>query len=341
MNQESQILSDQSDPTGGFSNKTLLLISLNGITIIVIALIFLCQRSPRSDEEDNNIPYDQALQEADVSLLNRAQRRARAKLLMKKNRRLVNDDVDVNVNVNFDDADPNPHAGALVALQDAAVEADDDDDNDGNFRNIRFPPIAAAPRGPQLSRKERQKAAKELERMERKANDDQIRLQKQHQEEDRQIRTMLQLEKKQQAEIEKKEQQGREFREWKYMFPEADLDTKVTVKEFVEELDVDPVISLRETAEEFNVTIDALVDRLEQLEKEGRICHGILNKSRDEFIYISPANMVNIAAFIQEKGAVTIGDLKRSLPQIIDDARDDCNGDQELIELDSRDKKNQ
>lgn len=336
MNQEPQIFSNQSDPTGGFSNKTLLLISLNGITIVVIALIFLCQRAPRSDEEEDNIPYDQALQEADVSLLNRAQRRARAKLIMKKNRRLVNDDVNL-------DNDPNPHAGALVALQDAAVEApdDDDDDNRGNFRNIRFPHIAAAPRGPQLSRKERQKAAKELERMERKANEEQIRLQKQHQEEDRQIRTMVQLEKKQQAEIEKKEQQDREFREWKFMFPAADLDTKVTVKEFVEELDVDPVISLQETAEEFNVTIDALVERLEQLEKEGRICHGILNRNRDEFIYISPANMVNIAAFIQEKGAVTIGDLKRSLPQIIDDARDDCNGDQELMELDLRDKKNQ
>ena len=335
MNQGSQILSDKSDPTGGFSNKTLLLISLNGITIIVIALIFLCQRAPRSDEEEDNIPYDQALQEADVSLLNRAQRRARAKLLMKKNRRLVNDDVDGNF-----DADQNPNARALVALQDAAVDVDDNDDG-GNFRNIRSPPIAAAPRGPQLSRKERQKAAKELERMERKANNDQIRLQKQHQEEDRQIRTMLQKEKKQQAEIEKTKEQGREFREWKYMFPQADLDTKVTVKEFVEELDLDPVISLRETAEEFNVTIDALVDRLEQLEKEGRICHGILNRSRDEFIYISPANMVNIAAFIQEKGAVTIGDLKRSLPQIIDDARDDCIGDQELLEVDFRDKKNQ
>jgi hypothetical protein len=51
--------------------------------------------------------------------------------------------------------------------------------------------------------------------------------------------------------------------------------------------------------------------------------------------------MVNIVAFIQEKGAVTIGDLKRSLPQIIDDARDDCIGDQELLEVDFRDKKNQ
>jgi len=336
MNQDPQIYSDQSDPTGGFSNQTLLLISLNGITVIVIALIFLCQRAPRSDdEEEDNIPYDQALQDADVSLLNRAQRRARAKLLMKKNRRLVNDN-DVNV-----DADPNPHAGALAALQDAAIEAPDDDDNGGNFRNIHLPPIAAVPRGPQLSRKERQKAAKELERMERKANEEQIRLQKQHQEEDRQIRTMVQLEKKQQAELEKKEEQDREFREWKYIFPEADLDTKVTVKEFVEELDVDPVISLQETAEEFNVTIDALVDRLEQLEKEGRICHGILNRSRDEFIYISPSNMANIADFIQEKGAVTIGDLKRSLPQIIDDVRDDCNGDQEVVELDLRDKKNQ
>jgi len=336
MNQDPHIYSDQSDPTGGFSNQTLLLISLNGITVIVIALIFLCQRAPRSDdEEEDNIPYDQALQDADVSLLNRAQRRARAKLLMKKNRRLVNDN-DVNV-----DADPNPHAGALAALQDAAIEAPDDDDNGGNFRNIHLPPIAAVPRGPQLSRKERQKAAKELERMERKANEEQIRLQKQHQEEDRQIRTMVQLEKKQQAELEKKEEQDREFREWKYIFPEADLDTKVTVKEFVEELDVDPVISLQETAEEFNVTIDALVDRLEQLEKEGRICHGILNRSRDEFIYISPSNMANIADFIQEKGAVTIGDLKRSLPQIIDDVRDDCNGDQEVVELDLRDKKNQ
>jgi len=41
--------------------------------------------------------------------------------------------------------------------------------------------------------------------------------------------------------------------------------------------------------------------------------------------------MANIAAFIQEKG------LKRSLPQIIDDVEDDCNGEQGSM----TDKKNQ
>lgn len=320
--QPPQNFSDRSDPTGGFSNKSLLLISLNGITIIIVALVFLYQRTPRTndDDQEGNIPYDQALEEADVSLLNRAQRRARAKILMKKNRRLEQND----------DQQANDGAGAgdgIVALQGEEGE------------RLEIP--AAVNQVPQLSRKERQKAAKELEKMERRANDEQIRLQKRHQEEERKIRVVIQSEKKLQAELEKKERLEWEFSQWKYMFPEADQDTRVTVNEFLQELDFNPVVSLRETADEFDVTADTLIKRLGQLEADGRICHGILNKSSDEYIYISPANMANIAAFIKEKGTVTFGDLKRSLPQMMNDMEDECIRDQASIELSMMDKKDQ
>ena len=324
MNHQPQNYSDQSDPTGGFSNKSLLIISLNGITILIVVLVFLYKRTPQTqDAQEEDIPYDQALQEADVSLLNRAQRRARAKLLMKKNRRLEQNEDQANAGIG-----PGPGVAALQGEELERLEG----------------PVAVtatAAKGSQLSRKERQRAAKELEKMERKANDEQIRLQKQYQEEERKIRAMIQLEKKQQAELDKKEIQEREFKQWKYMFPEADKDTKVTVKEFLQELDFNPVISLRETAEEFNVTTDTLIQRLDQLETEGRICHGVLNQCRDEYIYISPANMANIAAFVEKKGTVTFGDLIRTLPQMVDDVEDDDIGDQGSINLNTRDKKDQ
>ena len=93
---------------------------------------------PDGDEGLQN--YDEFLDQSDVGTLNRAERRARAKLRMKKARR-----ANVPVARNGDDADGNDGQLHADVQNDAAEDAG-------------------------LSRKERQKAAKALEREERKAS---------------------------------------------------------------------------------------------------------------------------------------------------------------------------
>ena len=156
MNQQQQIINEESDPTGGFSNSTLLMISLSGLTIVIFGLIFICRGAPAVDEddEDGGPSYEQLLEQTDVKLLNRAQRRQRAKLLMRKNRRLN---------------DPAP------------IPMNEDD-------IARIPASTMPENATRMSRKERQKAAKELERAERKVNEEQIRLQKLLEEEERRHR---------------------------------------------------------------------------------------------------------------------------------------------------------
>ena len=303
----------ESDPTGGFSNITILIVALTGLTSVFIVLLILCLKSPQTVEEGEEMNYEQALQEANVSTLTRSQRRARAKLLMKKNRRLVNHTMNTGAG---GDGDQPPH------LQNRDADADVGMDPDGDREeNIRDGPHAALAFNPApkllLTRKQRQKAAKELERSERKANEEQIRIQKLYQEEERQIRAAIQMDKKIQAEIDKKEQLEDQFRNWKYMFPESDLDTRVTVKEFVEELQENPVISLEETAEEFSVSINDLIRRLKELEADGRICHGIINSDNDEYIFINEQRMEQVATYVHEIGCASLDDIASEIANIV------------------------
>jgi hypothetical protein len=326
------IHTEQSDPTGGLSNSILLVLSLSGITVVFIALLIICIKSPAQsdDEEEEMINYDQALQEADVATLTRAQRRARAKLLMKKNRRLAN---------NGPAPRPDPGGIGQQVMNNA---------QGGEERLVAGAPGALilnnTPERPKLTRKQRQKAAKELERAERKANEEQIRIQKRCQDEDRQKRATIQQNKKLQAAVDKKERLEREFRAWKYMFPESDLDTRVTVKEFVEELHVNPMISLEETAEEFSVSVLDLIRRLEEIEGDGRIGHGIFNIDEGEYVYVNKECMNRIVKYIHEEGKVSLDDLAKEMSRIV---TEDCEyvDDNTDVDVDrddhGHDKKNQ
>lgn len=341
----------QTDPTGGLSNLTLLIISLNGLTVIFIALIILCHRAPAHDdhvllgqEADGNLPYEQALQDADVSLLNRAQRRARAKLLMKKSRRLDPSAAGTAVGA----ANIAPGADPIVRRPGQEMEervvVDPLEENEIiNRQGVEN--VHVRTRRVISSRRERQKAAKEIERMERAANMEQIRIhQKEREEMEKEMKQRLQMEKRNRMEREREEMIKEKYRHWKYMFPETDLDVRITVKEFLQELETNPVVCLEETAEEFQVSVDDLVRRLRELEEDGRIPHGIWNRPRGEYMYIGTTTMKHIANFIKNQGAVTLNDLKREiLKQIHDNSNDHDNTgeDQEDFVHDLHKKKNQ
>lgn len=314
--QNQQQHQQQSDPTGGLSNFSLLLISLNGLTVIVIILIIICHRAPSQEyhsslqqNNQDNIPYEQALEDADVSLLNRAQRRARAKLLMKKSRRL--------------------DTGGIIGTAAGGGEHVQEHDHVPNHDNDH--PIGQhnenAEQGHRiiLTRKERQKVAKQIERMERHANSERARQQQQQEQtmyelkqQKLQMAQLQQMEKEKRYNLEKERQNLHRV----YMFPDTDLDTRVTIDEFIKELEVDPIISLEETAEEFQVSQQDLVHRLQELERDGRIPHGIWNRQRGEYLYVGENTMDRMAHYIMEQGAVSLTDIRKELLRCIQQDED-------------------
>jgi len=306
---------ERADFTGGFSNSSLLVISLMGFTLLFALLAFLCHAAPSdedlNEDEKDGVSYDQLLQEADICTLNRVQRRARARLLMKKNRRLpVQDQPGMNREGGEAAAAGEGEGGQPLLLGGGEGE------HEANTEPI-------IPSGPKLSRKERQNAAKVLEQLERKADKEQNRLKMKQYEEERIIREQLTSEKKDRIEREKKEHVEKEFQGWKFMFPPSDDgdsdDPSVTVNDFVKELMNQPVIGLQETATRFSVSVPALIQRLKDLEEDGRICHGILNEDRDEYTFIDIECMEKITRFIKDEGCVSMQAISLKLAEIIEE----------------------
>lgn len=291
-----------------FSNETILLTSIVGFTILFASLACLCHFSPsqqkydqgrggdgnnHGEEDGDDDGYNQLLQDADVSKLNRAQRKARAKLLMKKKRRNDNNNANNNQVANVDDDHGHDH---------------EQNDND----NELIPPMADTHVNQLKSRKERQKAAKEEERHYRREYEEARRtLHVQNEIKKMEIKEKVMQEKKQLMDYERIIAQEEQIREWTYMFRTTDI----TVNDFVKELKMNQIINLDEAANKYQVSVQDLIKRLEQLEKEGRIDHGILD--RNQYYYVSHDDMIEISNYIKEKEAVTLHDITLKVTQII------------------------
>ena len=319
----------------GFSNETILFISLLGFTILFASLACICYYSPsqrkyngnnnannNDDDDDGDDEYNQLLQDADVSTLNRAQRKARARLLIKKNKK--------------------KKKGAIANRQDAMDRNDNDDNNnndnddnnndDGNNNEVE--PIVDEREF--KSRKERQKASKQEEKMVRRQYEE-LRKSKLKEEEElggddndddesgKHGEVALQM-KKEQMELEHKKIREEEMRSWKYMFPESTVDSNDndgrTVNEFVKDLYEKKKVNINDIADRFQVSIDKVISRLQQLEKEGRIDHGILDEKRMEYYCINGNDMYQIVERIRVEGVVSIDDVIGMIDEIVETKRD-------------------
>ena len=302
----------------GFSNETLLITSLLGFTLLFASLACLCHFSPSqakyderdgANDDDDGDNYDRLLEDADVSTLNRAQRKARAKLLMKKKRKKHNN----NNNEQQQGGDD-----GVVNAADVDEQQEHNEINEGQDQGQTS----------SLSRKERQKAAKEEERLYRREYEEIRKLKIKDEMERREAKEQRLKEKKELVELEKQKAQEEELQSWKYMFggssstavrrkdDESNRMT-VTVDEFVKELNETQVIKLNDTAIKFQVSVEELVDRLKQLEEEGRIEHGIIDTKRKIYFSVDQATMKQISELIKEKEAVTLDDITKEVTRII------------------------
>jgi DDRGK domain len=270
----------------GFSDSALLMVSIGGFGLmafliysIVFSRVQSAEELEKTDAVDGELDYEEELLKADVSTLNRAQRRARAKALMKRERR---------------------------------VHEEDGEGDDADAHN-------------NLSRKERQKAAKAAERKERQildaARQEEQRVAMQRAQEEKKRRLELEAiqaeEDRLRKEDEDAEQKQREWEEWNNFLKSPDGSESLTVEEWVKELEKGPCsVDLRPLSTRFDTSLEQVQQRINKLVRDGRVT-GCLDESNSIFWFFTHDNLLALAEFIKNEGEVSLKDVSKAAGTIL------------------------
>lgn len=277
----------------GASDNVLLVVSGAGFVFLAITVysIVLTKLKSREEieEEEKDLNYDERLAAADVSTLNRAQRRARARHIMKQQRRIA----------------PATNAGG-----------ENGEDNE------EIHPHLPANETHHLSRRERQKAAKAAEREARRLFEDERRQQQQEaqklaqrEKKERERRTRQREEVERKARLEKREAEEIEaYEKWKTFLSSPDGSTVLTVKEWMEELSINRTCRLAMLSKRFRVPQQDVELRIEALLASSRIT-GICEEGT--FTYISLNEMSLLSSWIQTRDVSSLEEIKIKLEEII------------------------
>ena len=267
------------------SNQTILILCSVGFASIGIAVYFLILRhvpSPTDDNDDETLQnYEEFLNQSDVATLNRAERRARAKLHMKKARRAA-------VPTRRDGEDAN---------------ANDPLDDGNSTREIPETMI--------LNRRERQKVAKALEREERKISAQIVRTRRENDQKKRHKKPIhadadrrgdnecatyhLKIE-----DIFPRGKEGsadpfdmhlfheiitRKYKDNPQHFLDDSIYLKImTIRSFIDKLQKAGSISIAEIADDFRITCEEVINGLTELND----IHGVIGViDEGKFVYVS------------------------------------------------------
>ncbi|CAJ1396855.1 unnamed protein product [Effrenium voratum] len=124
-----------------------------------------------------------------------------------------------------------------------------------------------------------------------------------------------------QARKEKEQQEQEEFSKWKEMFAveaEGEDDGSIgesAVEKFIDYVKLRKVVNLEDLAAEFRMRTVAAINRLEELEKMGRLS-GIFD-DRGKYIYITVEEMASVAEWLKRKGRVNRADLVAGCNKLI------------------------
>jgi len=110
--------------------------------------------------------------------------------------------------------------------------------------------------------------------------------------------------------LEKEQREAEEFDKWKEEFAidaegeetQAEF-TEYVVERFLEHIKMRKIVTLEDVAKEFKMKTNAVIDRLQQLEKLGRIS-GIFD-DRGKFLHITAEEMVAVVDWINKSGRVS------------------------------------
>ena len=287
----------------GFGDTTLLVASFVGFCALAVTVYWLLFSRVKSreemEQEDADEDYEKRLANANVATLTRAQRRARAHFIMKQQRR---------------------------AAVPAAARRENNDDNNNNNQGVAEGRLVEQqvdnqdrqPVQPQLSRKERQRAAKVAEKEQRRLFEEERRKQQKEAQElaqkerrERQrLEAKLEQEARQQMAIEKADRERQVQLEWETFL--SGPDRTLSVEDWLGSLgryaDID------ELAESFSTSPEAIQSRVQTLVDEGRVT-GVFEGNR--FICLYEDELKEIVQRIREAGSVSLSDVAGICNQVI------------------------
>jgi hypothetical protein len=322
----------------GASDSLLLIVSGFGFLFLAWTVYWIIITKVKSARElqaewgGQELGYDAQLAHADVLTLNRAQRRARARHIMKQQRRMgppgaatVHDVAAGEEGVDIDN-DNRPQMRMIDAEQqqqqqvappeDAIPHFQDDTYHQGSLRH--------------LSRKDRQKAAKLVEREERRLLEEvrrkeQIEAQESAQQKRRARERLLTLQVEEDRKGRKAQRDAEEwkrFQAWRIFLSSdpsgaAPTHQSLSVKDWIDELKHQRVTSLKGLSDRFQVSLDQVIERVDELLDSGRVT-GILDGENNRFIYISAQSELPIlASFIKSQNVVSSEDVRNRIQELV------------------------
>jgi DDRGK domain len=292
----------------GASDRLLLGVSFLGFGVMAYLVYNMVLRQVKSarqmrdEERERQTTFEEKLTRADVSTLNRAQRRARARLIAKQQRRIATG-----------------QDAFMMMMDDDDNTIIDDGDQDQMLEEEDIPPFQEDTHHTtslrHLSRKERQKAARQIELQERKVLEEERRKEQEElQKEERLKKRERERQKASQMEEERKKRQEQRaaqemtaYHSWRIFLPrpkagavdEKDLPKGcITVKNWKEELYKDPVVKISELSRRFWVSKQVVRERISELLETDRIT-GVLET--DRFVFLSKDKLVALSDSLKQK----------------------------------------
>lgn len=285
----------------GFGDTALLIVSLVGFAMLasIIYSLILLRVQSREDfdkAEEEKLDYDEKLEKADVATLTRAQRRARARNIMKRERRIT------PLHNHHDDPDNNGDGAQLVHQQEPEEEE----------------PVHHH----HLSRKERQRAAKAAEREERKLFEDKRRQQQRNAQEtaqrERKERERQEVERLEEERRLRREQNGTQERakllEWNTFLVSRDGDDVMTVKDFAEYAQQQKVVSIDALATRFRRPSEQVIERIEKLVESCRLT-GVVDG--DRFVYVTNDEMKAVVEIFSTQKQMSLQDVVKAASSVV------------------------
>jgi type IV secretory pathway VirB10-like protein len=295
----------------GVSDAILLVVSAIGFVMLAVTIYSIVLTRLKSaheiEQEERELNYDERLANADVATLNRAQRRARARHIMKQQRRIVA-----------------PAVGGGDNDNDGEHNQEDDQPQNNNEPQEALLALPMDPSQRHLSRKERQKAAKVAEKEERSLFEEERRRQQQE------AQDVAKREKKQKERLlseraeedrrvrqhQREEEEMATYHEWKTFLASKDRTTILSVKDWIQELEKKSrIVVVKDLAERFQASAEEVVSRIQTLLSSSRIS-GVL-ESDGRFIYISQEEMRTVASFIKAQEKISMQAIAKKTEELI------------------------
>ena len=311
----------------GVSDAFILTISLIGFVFLgwtIYSIILAKTKTARELEaEDQDFSYEDRLAQADVSTLNRSQRRARARIMMKKNRR-------ANTNQNnlvhpievVGDGNEQQQQQQQQQQQNLLLEQQQQQQHDEGIPPFQDESHHSTAHN-MLSRKERQKAAKQVELQERKMFEEDRRKEQQEalnaakskkREKEKMVAIQIEQDRKERLE-QRQADEIANYHAWRILFVENNTnqndEESITVLEWIQEMKQNRIVTLKDMATRFRVSPDRVRERIMELINSSRIS-GIIEhqdenneNQNSRFIYLSPDDMSRLASFVKLRGKIT------------------------------------